>query len=47
MRRVTSYAPRAASPAKTRADAVVVGVVAGDKGPVYDPLRPFAPGCPE
>lgn len=33
MRRVTSYALRAASPAKTRADAVVVGVVAGDKGP--------------
>ena len=33
MRQVTSYALRAASPAKTRADAVVVGVVAGDKGP--------------
>jgi len=34
MREVTSYSLRNASPAKTRADAVVVGVVAGDKGPV-------------
>ncbi len=33
MPRVTSYSLRSASPAKTRADAVVVGVVAGDKGP--------------
>ena len=33
MPRVTSYALRSASPAKTRADAVVVGVVAGPKGP--------------
>ncbi len=33
MRRVTTYALRAASPARTRADAVVVGVVAGDQGP--------------
>jgi len=30
---VTSYSLRSASPAKTRADAVVVGVVAGPKGP--------------
>jgi leucyl aminopeptidase len=30
---VTSYSLRSSSPAKTRADAVVVGVVAGDKGP--------------
>ena len=30
---MTSYSLRSASPAKTRADAVVVGVVAGDKGP--------------
>ena len=29
----TTYTLRSASPAKTRADAVVVGVVAGDKGP--------------
>ncbi len=33
MPRVTTYALRSASPAKTRADAVVVGVVAGEKGP--------------
>ena len=33
MPRVTTYALRSASPAKTRADAVVVGVVAGPKGP--------------
>ena len=30
---MTSYTLRHANPAKTRADAVVVGVVAGDKGP--------------
>ena len=30
---MTTYSLRSASPAKTRADAVVVGVVAGDKGP--------------
>ncbi len=30
---MTSYSLRSASPAKTRADAVVVGVVAGPKGP--------------
>lgn len=30
---MTSYSLRSASPAKTRADAVVVGVVAGEKGP--------------
>ena len=33
MQRVTTYSLRSASPAKTRADAVVVGVVAGPKGP--------------
>ena len=31
---MTTYSLRSASPAKTRADAVVVGVVAGPKGPV-------------
>ena len=30
---MTTYSLRSASPARTRADAVVVGVVAGDKGP--------------
>ena len=30
---MTTYSLRSASPAKTRADAVVVGVVAGEKGP--------------
>lgn len=30
---MTSYSLRSASPAKTRADAVVVGVITGDKGP--------------
>ena len=30
---MTTYSLRSSSPAKTRADAVVVGVVAGDKGP--------------
>ncbi|MCW2737641.1 leucyl aminopeptidase [Nocardioides sp.] len=30
---MTTYSLRTANPAKTRADAVVVGVVAGDKGP--------------
>jgi leucyl aminopeptidase len=34
MPRVTTYSLRSASPAKTRADAVVVGVVAGPQGPV-------------
>lgn len=33
MPRVTTYSLRSASPAKTRADAVVVGVVSGEKGP--------------
>ena len=31
---MTTYSLRSASPAKTRADAVVVGVVAGPKGPL-------------
>ncbi len=34
---VTTYALRSASPAKTRADAVVVGVVQSDKGPRLAP----------
>jgi leucyl aminopeptidase len=35
--RVTSYSLRSASPAKTRAEAVVVGVLQGDGGPVLAP----------
>jgi leucyl aminopeptidase len=38
MRRVTtSYSLRSASPAKTRADAVVVGVLSGEDGPTLAP----------